>query len=155
LVVNPPEDSAIVREESFGPVIAVQIVDSVEEAINLVNDDDYGLTASIWTRDQKCGEAIARQLHVGTASVNEHVLTAAVPHLPWGGVKQSGIGRTRSREGILAMTVPQVISTERFRLPIDPFSYPYTRWKKSLVRRLIYLIAGPTWRERLRGLWRL
>lgn len=88
----------IMCEETFGPVVPIMCVTSVDEAIHRANDSDYGLTASIWTRSLDKGERIARLLEAGTVEINRHGMSKA--GLPWGGFKKSGIGRLYSNEGI-------------------------------------------------------
>ncbi len=153
LLTNVTPDMRVVRDETFGPVIVVVPVDSEEEALNLANSSNYGLTGSVWTRNRARGLALARRLQVGHASVNDHVVSASVPEVPWGGVKDTGNGRTRGREGLLEMTTPHVVSIERFKpLPREFFWYPYMPLKNKLLRRALHLLYAPTWRERLRAL---
>lgn len=92
----------VMREETFGPLLPIMSVASEEEMVRLANDSAYGLTASIWTRDLIRGEALARQIEVGTVEINRHGMSKA--GLPWGGYKQSGLGRIYSKEGIHAFT---------------------------------------------------
>ena len=82
----------VMQEETFGPVIPVMTVRDAEEAVRFANDSPYGLNASVWTRDIARGVALAQRLECGNACVNECLLSAGVPALPFGGVKQSGIG---------------------------------------------------------------
>ena len=107
------DDMRIVREECFGPVLPVMAYQSVEEVLERVNAQPYGLTASIWTKDLPRGEAIARALRVGVAQVNNH----GTPPIgaPWGGARESGIGRTRSREGAREFT-----NTKYVRIAVAP-----------------------------------
>lgn len=155
ILTDVPLDADVWTTETFGPVIVVKRVKDEAEAIQLANDSDYGLTASIWTENRQRGLKLARQLHVGNVGVNDHVTSSSDPHLPWGGVKDTGMGRIRSEEGILSFSVPVAITYDRFRFPIDLFWYPYNRAKKSVVKRLFYLWFGRTWRERFKGLGRL
>ena len=83
------------------------------KAIALANATTFGLSGSVWTRNTRRGMALARRMRVGHASVNDHVLSASTPNLPWGGVGDSGYGRTRGREGLLDMVQTQVISAHR------------------------------------------
>ena len=82
----------ISQEETFGPVIPLTVVHDAEEALRLANDSPYGLNASVWTRDIARGIALAQRIESGNACVNECLLSAGVPELPFGGVKQSGVG---------------------------------------------------------------
>jgi acyl-CoA reductase-like NAD-dependent aldehyde dehydrogenase len=105
LVEHPPRDSAIVREESFGPVAIVEEVESDEEAVERVNASRYGLSASIWTRSEERAVALGRLLQAGTVYMNR--CDYLDPALPWVGWKQSGLGLSLSRHGLLALTRPK------------------------------------------------
>ncbi|KIV93436.1 hypothetical protein PV10_04649 [Exophiala mesophila] len=97
LLTNVNHDMAVMREETFGPVIPVQKVSSDEEAITLLNDSDFGLTASIWTKDVARGEQLTRLVEAGTVFVNRADYPS--PDLAWTGWKDSGKGITLSRFG--------------------------------------------------------
>jgi acyl-CoA reductase-like NAD-dependent aldehyde dehydrogenase len=97
LLTNVTHEMAIMRDETFGPVIPVMKVSSDEEAINLMNDSEFGLTASIWTKDMAKGETIAQKVQAGTVFVNRADFPS--PDLAWTGWKNSGKGVTLSRFG--------------------------------------------------------
>ena len=101
-------DSTIAREEIFGPVGAVMAFDDVEEAVRLANDTEYGLAATIWTRDVSLAHTLARQVRAGAVWINGWA--AIDPALPWGGMKTSGIGRELGWSGILANTEEKVVT---------------------------------------------
>jgi succinate-semialdehyde dehydrogenase/glutarate-semialdehyde dehydrogenase len=90
----------IMREETFGPVLPVMAFDNDEEAVRLANDSEYGLAASVWTRDAKRGERLARRIHAGTVMVNDVISCFGISEAPHGGWKASGIGRTHGRFGL-------------------------------------------------------
>lgn len=96
---------ALMREESFGPIIGIQTVADDEEAIGLMNDTDYGLTAAIYTDDDATFDALAPRLEAGT--VYRNCCDRVSPHLPWSGRKRSGIGSTLSYLGIQAFVQPK------------------------------------------------
>lgn len=102
VLVNVDHSMKIMKEETFGPITCIMNFNDIEEAIKLANDSDYGLTASIWTRDIKKGEEIAREIQAGTVEINRHGMSK--PGCPWGGYKLSGIGRIYSKEGIREFT---------------------------------------------------
>lgn len=101
-------DMAIAREEIFGPVGTVIAFDTEEDAIALANDSHYGLGATVWTRDIARGHRVAQSVKAGAVGVN--CWAPIDPHLPWGGVKSSGIGRECGLAGVLAYTEEKVIT---------------------------------------------
>jgi len=93
----------VMREETFGPVLPITSFLDDGEAVRLANDCDYGLAASVWTRDRARGEAVARQIQAGTVMVNDVLSCFSISEAPHGGVKASGIGRTHGRWGLEEM----------------------------------------------------
>jgi succinate-semialdehyde dehydrogenase/glutarate-semialdehyde dehydrogenase len=89
----------IMREEIFGPVIPITIVDSEDEAIALANDSEFGLGTSVWTLDRDRGERIAHRIESGMVWLNDHMYTHGLCGCAWGGVKDSGLGRAHSKFG--------------------------------------------------------
>jgi acyl-CoA reductase-like NAD-dependent aldehyde dehydrogenase len=108
IVTGLDESARLVREEQFGPVVPVLKFTDVNDAIRRANDTRYGLSGSVWSRDPERAAAIAAKLEVGTAWVNQHRATAA--NVPFGGAKESGIGRTYSKLGLKAYMEPRVVS---------------------------------------------
>jgi acyl-CoA reductase-like NAD-dependent aldehyde dehydrogenase len=105
VLVDVNHDMSVMMEESFGPVIGIMAVASDEEAVRLMNDSPYGLTASIWTEDIERGEKLAHQTAAGTVYINR--CDFLDPELPWVGIKDSGHGCTLSRLGFLYLTRPK------------------------------------------------
>ena len=124
----------LMRDETFGPVLPIMTFKTDEEAVSLANDSEYGLTASIFTRDIARGRRLAEQIDAGTVMVNEVVYTHAVAQTPWGGVKQSGYGRTHGRLGLLEMVSPQHIHSNALPVLSDVWWFPYTRQAGKLFR---------------------
>jgi acyl-CoA reductase-like NAD-dependent aldehyde dehydrogenase len=156
VVTGIDEQVTVASEETFGPVITVMSVENEQEAIERTNNSRYGLTTSIWTENRERGRRLARQVQSGVSGLNEHIWSQSTPEMPWGGVKASGYGRTRGREGLLDMTYAHATSYERFRLPFEPFWVPYLSYKRSLLKRFIHLWYGPTLRDKLKALkWRV
>jgi acyl-CoA reductase-like NAD-dependent aldehyde dehydrogenase len=108
VVTGLAEGDRLVAEEQFGPVFPVLKFSDVEDAIARANHTRFGLSGSVWSRDLERARQIAARLEVGTAWVNQHRSTAA--NVPFGGAKESGVGRTYSRMGLEAYLEPQVIS---------------------------------------------
>jgi succinate-semialdehyde dehydrogenase/glutarate-semialdehyde dehydrogenase len=93
----------IMREETFGPVLPITPFDTGDEAIHLANDSEFGLAASIWTRDRTRGERIARRIQAGTVMINDVISCFGISEAPHGGIKASGVGRTHGRFGLEEM----------------------------------------------------
>jgi acyl-CoA reductase-like NAD-dependent aldehyde dehydrogenase len=114
----------IMREETFGPVLPIMAVPDLDEAVRLANDSDYGLTASAWTRDPDTARHLQDVLQAGVVTINDCVYTHGEPTAPWGGVKQSGIGRTHGRHGLREMVQVKYVARE-FGGGADLWWYPY------------------------------
>jgi aldehyde dehydrogenase (NAD+) len=105
-------DMKVFREETFGPVAPVLIADSVDEAVEIANDSEYGLSAGIMTRDEEKGLSIARRLRTGMAHVNDSSVNDE-PHVPFGGIGASGLGRHGGKQGIDTFTEMRWVTLER------------------------------------------
>ena len=105
VLVNVDHRMDVMRQESFGPVIGIQKVAGDEEAVRLMNDTRYGLTAGVYTRSEARATALLRQVRAG--SVYWNCCDRVSPRLPWSGVGDSGVGLTLSRYGIQAFTRPK------------------------------------------------
>jgi succinate-semialdehyde dehydrogenase/glutarate-semialdehyde dehydrogenase len=106
---NVTGDMITMQDETFGPILAVSAFDTPDEAIGMANNSPLGLTASIWTRNRKEAHRLAAHLHAGAVTINDHLMSHGLAETPWGGFKQSGIGRTHGDEGLLEMTQPRVV----------------------------------------------
>ncbi len=102
ILTNVNHSMLIMKEETFGPILPIMKFETIEEAIKLANDSDYGLTASVWTKNLEKGQKIAEKVEAGTVEINRHGMSKA--GYPWGGFKQSGIGRIYSKEAIRSLT---------------------------------------------------
>jgi acyl-CoA reductase-like NAD-dependent aldehyde dehydrogenase len=110
IVTDTRADMRIVREPVDGPVLIVIPVDSVEQAIALANDGDYGLGASVWTADRYQGLRIARELHAGMVWLNDHLPAPTVSRGPWGAAAGGGLGRTLGQAGLRACAQEKLIT---------------------------------------------
>jgi NAD-dependent aldehyde dehydrogenases len=131
------EDMRLCREETFGPVVAIREVADETEAIALSNDSEFGLNASVWTRDVANGRRVAARIETGTVSINE---TYAAPwgatRVPMGGRKDSGLGRRHGREGILKYTEPQSVVVQRLLGFAAPPYVSQEAWAKGFTAAL-------------------
>jgi acyl-CoA reductase-like NAD-dependent aldehyde dehydrogenase len=141
LVIDPPEELALTREETFGPVLPVFPVADVEEAVRRANSSPYGLTASVWTRDLRTGERLARRLQAGVVTVNNHAFTGGLPGAPWSGVRGSGPGITNGPEALRELTRPRFVLVDRSRRPRELWWHPYDATALALGRGLVRLRA--------------
>jgi acyl-CoA reductase-like NAD-dependent aldehyde dehydrogenase len=127
----------IMTEETFGPVIPVMKFKSEEEAVKLANDSIYGLSASVWSKDMKRCERVARKIKTGNVSINSHMLTEGNPALPFGGTKQSGFGRLKGRWGLESFSNIKAVIIDVQSKKIEPHWYPFTASKYKLMSDLI------------------
>jgi aldehyde dehydrogenase (NAD+)/succinate-semialdehyde dehydrogenase/glutarate-semialdehyde dehydrogenase len=115
--------------ETFGPLVAVYKVASEEEAIERANDTDYGLNASVWTRNTARGRRVAARVQAGTVNVNDGFGAAYASYdAPMGGMKQSGVGRRHGAEGLLKFTEPQTIASQHIADLEPPGSLSYEKF---------------------------
>ena len=140
ILCDVPEDSIAMTEETFGPTIAINRVQSMAEAIKLSNDTRYGLGASVWSKRR--GKQIASQLHTGMVAINSTISFAAVDSVPFGGVKDSGYGRIHGPEGLLEFTYPRTVVRARFQLPIAFTSFSRTTGSDKLIVAVTKFLKG-------------
>ena len=126
VITGVNNDMRGMREETFGPTLPIATFRTEAEAIELANDTDFGLTASVWTRDLARGRRVAETIEAGTVCVNEVLYTHGIGQTPWGGFKDSGRGRTHGREGLMEMVQPQHVHVNRLALLPDPWWLPYS-----------------------------
>lgn len=113
------------REETFGPILAMQAVKDTEEAIQRANDSPFALAASVWTKDAKKGQAIAQRLRAGAVMVNDAISYFGIAEAPHGGCSASGWGRTHGRAGILEMVQTKYIDVDSLPHTEKPWWYRY------------------------------
>jgi len=136
VVTDVDHSMKLMSEETFGPVLPIMPFRTEEEAIKLANDSIYGLTATVFTTNLQRGRRIAKQLEAGTVMVNEVVYTHALAQTPWGGVKQSGYGRTHGKLGLLELVTPQHIHVNPTPFMADLWWFGYTKVAGRLFRGL-------------------
>ena len=134
VVTNVDHSMELMRDETFGPVLPIMTFKNDDEAVRLANDSIYGLTASVFTSDNARGRRLAEQIDAGTVMINEVVYTHAIAQTPWGGVKQSGYGRTHGRLGLLELVTPQHIHVNRVPWLPDVWWFRYTTEAANLFR---------------------
>jgi len=134
VLANTNHTMTVMREETFGPVLPLMTFGTEDEAVKLANESIFGLTASVWTRNIKRGKQIAARIEAGTVMVNEVLYTHGIAQTPWGGVKQSGQGRTHGRMGLLELVTAQHIHVNRLAHVGDLWWFNYTPRAAALFR---------------------
>jgi len=135
IMVDVPENSTAVTEETFGPTLVINRTVDIAEAIRLANATRYGLAASVWSK--RNGEKIAAQLQCGMVSVNSVIAFAAIASVPFGGVKDSGYGRIHGPEGLMEFTYPRTVVKTLFNIPIVFTSFGRTKFADKFIKLAI------------------
>ena len=154
---NVSPEMPVLNEETFGPVLTLVKVKDEEEAVEMANDTEYGLTASIWTKNLDRGEKLAREVEAGTVMLNEHAYTYGLNATPWGGVKNSGHGRSHGRWGIENVTETKHVHTAKGSLipkgcrVKDTWWFPYSKNLEELVDKSLEIIYGRNMKSRLKN----
>jgi succinate-semialdehyde dehydrogenase/glutarate-semialdehyde dehydrogenase len=151
VLADVTQEMRIMREETFGPVLPIMPFDSDDEAVQLANDTEYGLAASVWTRDRARGEAIARRIRAGTVMVNDAVSCFGISEAPHGGVKESGVGRTHGRFGLEEMMRVKYVDADRLPGMKKVWWYGYGETFTRQMEGFLDLQFARGWGRRLRG----
>jgi acyl-CoA reductase-like NAD-dependent aldehyde dehydrogenase len=142
VISGATNDMRAMQEETFGPTLPIATFKTEEEAIRLANDSEFGLTASVWTRDRAKGQRVAKQIEAGSVCINEVLYTHGIGQTPWGGFKNSGRGRTHGREGLMELVQPQHIHTNKLSLLPDAWWMPYSANAVALFRKMTTTFAS-------------
>lgn len=142
VLTDVPEASDAVRHETFGPTVVINAVASIDEAIERANATDYGLGASVFTRDRRLGEATAARLRAGVVTINSVLGFAAVGALPFGGVKGSGFGRIHGADGLREFTTPKSVARQTRKAALNLLSLERSDRDMHLVARLLPMLHG-------------
>ena len=132
IMVDVPENSTAMTEETFGPTLVINRTVDIAEAIRLANATGYGLAASVWSK--RNGEKIASQLQCGMVSINSVIAFAAIASAPFGGVKDSGYGRIHGPEGLLEFTYPRTVVKTIFNIPIVFTTFGRSKFADKFVK---------------------
>jgi acyl-CoA reductase-like NAD-dependent aldehyde dehydrogenase len=143
VLVDVDHTMKIMTEETFGPTLPIMKVRDSEEAVRLANDTPYGLASSIFTKDTKRGEQIARRIEAGATTVNDAMINYAALELPMGGAKASGLGSRHGPGGIRKYCSQQaIVITPRLALKREPHMYPYKGRTSRLLAGFFKLLYG-------------
>lgn len=125
VVVDVTHEMDLMTEETFGPVMPIMKVASAAEAVRLANDSPYGLNASIFSTDRERARRLARQIESGNVCINDVIASYLAIEAPYGGMKESGVGRRKGLWELEHYTQPQTIMEDRLGMKREPFWYPY------------------------------
>ncbi len=142
VLVDVDHSMKCMTEETFGPTLPIMRVHDADEAVRLSNSSRYGLGSSVFTRDVKRGEQIARRLETGAANVNDAMINYTVLELPMGGAKASGLGSRHGAGGIRKYCSQQAIVVTRLGMKKEPFMYPYKARTSRMLGRMFKLLYG-------------
>lgn len=132
IIDNVSEGMECMKDETFGPLLPLLPFSTEEEAISLANNSPYGLSASVWSKDLKRADRVARAINTGNVSINNVMLTEGNPALPFGGIKNSGFGRYKGEMGLHSFCNVKSILIDKDSSKIESNWYPYTRKKYEL-----------------------
>jgi acyl-CoA reductase-like NAD-dependent aldehyde dehydrogenase len=142
VLVDVDHSMKCMTDETFGPTLPIMKIGDVEEGVRLANDSDYGLQASVWTKDVNKGEALARRIQAGVVCVNDAQINYTALNLPMGGWKSSGLGTRHGAAGIRKYTKVQSLLVTKRALKREPFMFPYKARTTRLLGRFYKLMYG-------------
>ena len=150
------EQMRVLRDEIFGPVMVLRVVAHEEEAVRRANDSNYGLTASVWSGNRRRAWRVAARLHAGAVMINDHMMSHGMPETPWGGFRQSGIGRSHGEAGLLEMYQPRAVVDDLLhRANRQMWWYPYDARVYKGLRSTVTALYGRGPLQRLAALLRV
>ena len=152
VVASVDHSMKIMREETFGPVLAIQAVGSADEAIALANDSPFALSGSIWTADARRGRELASRLRAGSVMVNDVASYYGISEAPHGGRGASGWGRAHSRFGLLEMVHTKYVDVDRLPYVAKAWWFGYTSELAFAADLFVDLLFARSWRRRFSAL---
>ncbi|HUA00490.1 MAG TPA: aldehyde dehydrogenase family protein [Candidatus Aquilonibacter sp.] len=154
VVANVDASMELMREETFGPVLAIRSVASAAEAVALANDSPFSLAASVWTRDTRAARKIAARLRAGSVMINDVASYYGIAEAPHGGRGASGWGRAHSRFGFLEMVHVKYIDIDRLPRVAKSWWYGYSAELAAAADRFVEALFAPGWKRRMAALRR-
>jgi acyl-CoA reductase-like NAD-dependent aldehyde dehydrogenase len=142
VLLDVPESSAAVQEETFGPTLTITKVRDAEEALERTNDTSYGLAGAVFSKSTTRAMDLARRMRSGMTSVNSVLTFASVPALPFGGVGESGFGRIHGEDGLKEFTRAKAITRQRVALPVNLMSFGRPAAAADALARVMGIVHG-------------
>ncbi|MDQ6662425.1 MAG: aldehyde dehydrogenase family protein [Chloroflexota bacterium] len=145
ILTNVDHSMEVMNEETFGPLLPIMVVEDDEEAIRFANDSIFGLDAYVFSKDDAHADRVARRIEAGNVMINDVIASYSAPETPWGGVKQSGIGRIHGGAmGLKEFCQVRHVMGERIHLPMkrELWWYPYRKSQIGLYKRVFKLLFG-------------
>lgn len=136
ILTGVPHEALVATEETFGPLLPVWPVDSLDEAIGLANTGSYGLTTSLWTGDLRRAQSVAHRFDTGVVTINNTACTAAMPFAPWSGRRHSGHGVTNSHLAIYELVRPKFVLVDANKDP-EVWWFPFDAESVALARQTV------------------
>jgi acyl-CoA reductase-like NAD-dependent aldehyde dehydrogenase len=152
VVTHVDHSMGLMREETFGPVIAIQAVASASEAVALANDSAFGLSASVWAGDSRRGTEVASRIRAGSVMVNDVASYYGICEAPHGGPGASGWGHTHSRLGLLEMVQVKYIDVDRLPRIAKSWWFGYTAELAAAAGSFVESLFAPSWKKRFSAL---
>ena len=149
VITDVSPDMDLSQQETFGPILPIFRVADEEEAIRRTNEDSFNLTSSVWTKDQRKGEAIAKRLRAGAVGINDHAGAAGAVWAPWGGVGESGYGRLQGYLGLMEFSVPLHIGKSMMPNMKKLWWYPYNDASRTMWDGVVRVMTAPTLKQKL------
>ena len=125
ILVDVDDEMSVIQDETFGPLLPVIPVDSIDEAVRRANSSKFGLTASGWTRSKKTAARLQSELEAGVVTINDHAVAFGEQTGTWGGVRESGIGRAHGEFGMAEMVNVKYVMRDPGTDKAMPWYYPY------------------------------
>jgi succinate-semialdehyde dehydrogenase/glutarate-semialdehyde dehydrogenase len=141
VLTNVDHTMRVLREETFGPVLPIMVVRDIEEGVARANDSEYGLTASGWTRSRKTADRLQRELRAGVVTINDCVSSIGEPTAPYGGMGQSGIGRSHGAVGLRELVQSKYVTWDASRKP-PVWWFPYRDGFAAFMQAAVPAIHG-------------
>ena len=153
VLTNVNHEMLMMREETFGPLLGIMKVSSMDEAVKLANDSSLGLTGSVWSKNQKRAIELGKKIKAGTITINDHLMSHGLAETSWGGFKESGVGRTHGELGLHEMVEPQTIVRDILpKVKKNLWWHPYSKELYDGLKSVVFLFYGNSFSMRMKNL---